>query len=116
VIMNRLWQHHFGQGIVLTPDDLGNQSAPPSHPELLDYLATQFIDEGWSLKKMHRMIMLSSTYQESSQNNSRYAEMDPNNRLLWRANVRRLEFEPLRDSLLAIGGKLDTTMGGKPVT
>src|SRR5882762_570693 len=98
-----------------TPDDLDTMSEAPSHPELIDYLASRFIDDGWSIKKMHRLIMLSSVYQESSANNPRYAQIDPNNRLLWRANIRRLEFEPLRDSLLAIGGTLDKTMYGRPV-
>ncbi|MGI8965320.1 MAG: PSD1 and planctomycete cytochrome C domain-containing protein, partial [Limisphaerales bacterium] len=87
VIVNRIWQHHFGEGFVTTPDDFGNQSAPPSHPELIDYLASRFMEEGWSLKKMHRLIMLSSVYQQSSDNNPRYAQKDPNNRLLWRANI-----------------------------
>jgi hypothetical protein len=90
-------------------------SEAPSHPELLDYLSARFVEEGWSLKKLHRWIMLSSVYQQSSANNPRYAQIDPNNRLLWRANIRRLEFEPLRDSLLAIGGTLDDTMYGRPV-
>ena len=115
VMVNRIWLHHFGEGFVTTPDDFGTQSAPPSHPELLDYLAGRFMDEGWSVKKLHRLIMLSSVYQQSSANNPRYAQADPYNRLLWRANVRRLEFEALRDSLLAIGGKLDLTMWGRPV-
>ena len=115
VMVNRIWLHHFGEGIVTTPDDFGNQSAPPSHPELLDYLAARFMEEGWSIKKMHRLIMLSSVYQESSENNPHYAQQDPNNRLLWRANIHRLEFEAVRDSLLAMGGKLNTTMGGHPV-
>ena len=115
VMMNRIWLHHFGEGIVTTPDDFGNQSAPPSHPELLDYLASRFLAEGWSIKKMHRLIMLSSVYRQSSENNPHYAQQDPDNRLLWRANIRRLEFEAVRDSLLAIGGKLNTTVGGRPV-
>lgn len=115
VMVNRIWLHHFGEGFVTTPDDFGNQSAPPSHPELLDYLASRFMEDGWSIKKMHRLIMLSSVYQQSSHNNPRYAQIDPNNRLLWRANIRRLEFEAIRDSLLAIGGQLDLTMGGPPV-
>jgi hypothetical protein len=113
-MINRIWLHHFGEGFVSTPDDFGNPSAP-SHPELLDYLASRFIHEGWSTKKIHRLIMLSSVYQESSANNPRFAEVDPNNRLLWRANIRRLEFEALRDSLLAIGGDIDRTMYGRPV-
>jgi hypothetical protein len=82
---------------------------------LLDYLAARFIQDGWSIKKLHRLIMLSSVYQESSENNPRYAEMDPQNRLLWRANIRRLEFEAVRDSILALGGQLDLTLGGPPV-
>ena len=115
VIVNRIWLHHFGTGIVTTPDDFGNQSAPPSHPELLDYMASTFIENGWSMKKLTRMIMLSSVYQETSENNPHYAQQDPENRLLWRANIRKLEFEAVRDSLLAIGGKLDPSMGGRPV-
>jgi hypothetical protein len=115
VIVNRVWLHHFDAGIVTTPDDFGNQSAPPSHPELLDYLATRLMAEGWSIKKLHRLIMLSSVYQESSANNPRYAQNDPENRLLWRANIRRMDFEEVRDSMLAIGGRLDETMFGRPV-
>jgi len=115
VMINRIWEHHFGDGFVPTPDDFGMMSEPPSHPELLDYLATSFMNNGWSIKKIHRLIMLSSVYQESSAGNSRYAEIDPGNRLLWHANIRRLEFEPLRDSLLAIGGLLDTNLYGRPV-
>jgi len=115
VLVNRVWLHHFGQGIVTTPDDFGNQSDPPSHPELLDYLAARFMREGWSIKKLHRLIMLSNTYQESSANNPRYAQVDPQNRFLWRANIQRLEFEEIRDSILAIGGQLDLTVGGRPV-
>jgi len=115
VMVNRIWLHHFGEAFVPTPDDLGTMSEEPSHPELVNYLASRFVEEGWSIKKMHRMIMLSSVYQESSANNPRYAQVDPFNRLLWRSNIRRLEFEALRDSLLAIGGALDLTMYGKPV-
>jgi hypothetical protein len=115
VLVNRVWLHHFGEGFVPTPDDFGTMSENPSHPELLDYLASQFVEQGWSIKKLHRAIMLSSVYQESTANNARFAQIDPGNRLLWRANIRRLEFEPLRDSLLAIGGNLDMTMYGKPV-
>ena len=115
VMVNRIWMHHFDAGIVTTPDDFGNQSAPPSHPELLDYLATRFMQDGWSIKKLHRLIMLSSVYQESSDDNARYAQIDSENRLLWRANIRRMDFEEVRDSMLAIGGKLDETMFGRPV-
>jgi len=115
VMVNRIWQHHFGDGFVSTPDDLGNQSPPPSHPELLDWLANRFMADGWSMKKLHKLILLSATWQQSSRNNPQFAEKDPFNRLLWRANVRRLEFEPLRDSVLSIGGGLDLTVGGRPV-
>jgi mono/diheme cytochrome c family protein len=115
VMVNRVWQHHFGEGFVLTPDDFGTMSTPPSHPELLDYLSTYFTDNGWSLKKLHKHILLSATYQQASTDNPRYAQVDPFNRLLWRQNVRRLEFEPLRDSILAMAGSLDRTMGGRPV-
>ena len=115
VMINRIWQHHFGVGFVPTPDDFGMMSEAPSHPHLLDYLAMNFMTNGWDIKKIHRLIMLSSVYQESSANNPRYAQTDPGNHLLWRANIRRLEFEPLRDSLLAIGGMLDTNVYGRPV-
>lgn len=115
VMVNRVWQHHFGEGFVLTPDDFGTMSTPPSHPELLDYLSTYFTDNGWSLKKLHRHILLSATYQQASTDNPRFAQVDPFNRLLWRQNVRRLEFEPLRDSILAMAGSLDRVMGGRPV-
>jgi hypothetical protein len=115
VMVNRIWLHHFGEGFVSTPDDFGTRAEPPSHPELLDYLACRFVEGGWSIKQMHRLIMLSSVYQESSAGNPRYAQVDPGNRLLWRANIRRLEFEALRDSLLAIGGDLDPAMYGRPV-
>jgi hypothetical protein len=115
VMINRIWEHHFGEGFVPTPDDFGMMSEPPSHPELLDFLARNFMTNGWNVKKIHRLIMLSSVYQESSAGNPRYAQTDPGNRLLWHANIRRLEFEPLRDSLLAIGGMLDTNVYGRPV-
>src|SRR5215471_7991722 len=103
----RCCRDQLGKRLRMVPDDLGTMSEPPSHPELVDYLAARFMEEGWSIKKAHRLIMLSSVYQESSANNPRFAQVDPNNRLLWRANIRRLEFEALRDSLLAIGGSLD---------
>ena len=115
VMVNRVWQHHFGDGFVATPDDLGNQSSPPTHPELIDWLATRFMADGWSLKKLHKVILMSATWQQSSGHNPQFAEKDPFNHLLWRANIRRLEFEPLRDSILSIGGTLDLTMGGRPI-
>ena len=115
VMVNRVWMHHFGEGFVPTPDDLGTQSEPPSHPELLDFLANHFMDSGWSLKKLHRLIMLSRVYQESSHTNPVFETQDPQNRLLWRANIRRLDFEATRDSLLVFSGNLDPTVGGKPI-
>ncbi len=115
VMVNRIWLHHFGEGIVTTPDDFGTQSAPPSHPELLDYLAAQFMQNGWSMKRLHKLIMTSAVYQQKSDTNAAFAQLDPDNRLLWRANIRRLEFEPVRDSLLYIAGKLDLKTGGQPV-
>jgi mono/diheme cytochrome c family protein len=115
VLVNRVWQEHFGMGFVSTPDDLGNQSAPPTDPELLDYLAGRFVQDGWSIKKLQRLIMLSSVYQESSKGVPLYAETDPDNKLQWRYNVRQLDFEQMHDSILAIAGTIDLTMGGRPV-
>ena len=114
VIVNRVWQWHFGAGLVQTPSDFGTRGTAPTHPELLDFLAGQFMRDGWSLKKLHRQILLSSTWQQSSQDNPAHHEADPENRLLWRMNRRRLSFEEMRDSLLAVGGRLDTTIGGPP--
>jgi len=115
VLVNRVWLHHFGEGFVSTPDDLGTQAESPSHPELLDYLATRFMQGGWSIKQLHKEILLSATWQQTTANHPAFAAKDPFNRLLWRANVRRLEFEPLRDTILYVGGQLDLTVGGKPV-
>ncbi len=118
VIVNRVWLQHFGEGFVRTPDDLGVMSEKPTHPELIDYLAGWFVDEkgaNWSIKKLHKFIMLSRVYQESSNGIKEYEAIDPENRLLWRANVRRLDFESFRDSLLAMAEKLDPKMGGQPV-
>jgi cytochrome c553 len=115
VLVNRVWQQHFGTGFVSTPDDLGNQSAPPTNPELLDYLSSRFVEDGWSIKKLQRMIMLSSVYQEASTDNPKYAETDPDNKLQWRYNIRQLDFEQMHDSILAIAGTIDLTMGGRPV-
>jgi mono/diheme cytochrome c family protein len=114
VLVNRLWQQHWGNGIVLTPDDLGNQSAPPTHPELLDWLAATFVEGGWSIKNIQRQIVLSNAYQQSCTNNPAYAETDPDNKFLWRYNLRRMDFEEMHDALLAITGELDRTMGGRP--
>lgn len=115
VMVNRIWMYHFGEAIVPTTSDFGTRSTPPSHPELLDYLSATFMESNWSVKKMHRMMMLSSTYQQASAHNPRYSQMDPGNKLLWRMNIRRLDFEALRDTLLSLGGKLDKTIGGNPV-
>ncbi|MBB6048710.1 PSD1 and planctomycete cytochrome C domain-containing protein [Armatimonas rosea] len=115
VLVNRVWMHHFGAAFVRTPDDLGNMSEKPSHPELLDWLATHFMETGWSLKKLHKWILLSNTYQQGTETNAAYEKKDPANRLLWRANLRRLDFESIRDTMVALTGKLDPTLGGKPV-
>ena len=113
VMVNRVWQHHFGRGLVRTPSNLGRLGAKASHPKLLDYLATRFIQSGWSIKALHREIMLSATYTLSSQHQEENAEKDPDNRLLWRANlIQRLDAEALRDTILAVSGKLDRTLGG----
>ena len=114
VMVNRIWLKHFGEGFVSTPDDFGTMAEAPSHPELLDYLASEFIKHDWSLKQLHRTILLSATWQQSTKNNPRHAEADPFNRLLWRQNMRRLELEPIRDALLAISGVLDPELYGKP--
>jgi mono/diheme cytochrome c family protein len=115
VFVNRVWLHHFGAGLVRTPGDFGLRSEPPAHPELLDWLAASFMDSGWSVKKLHRVIVLSATYQQGSAENADYALADPDNRLLWRQNRRRLDFEAMRDSLLAVSRRLDLTPGGQPV-
>ena len=114
VIVNRVWQHHFGQGLVRTPSNFGLQGDRPSHPELLDYLASRFVAEGWSIKKLQREIMLSSVYQLSAMNSSKNFEADPDNRMLWRFNRHRLDVEAMRDSLLFVSGKLDQKAGGPP--
>ncbi len=112
VMVNRLWRWHFGRGLVGTPDNFGRLGESPTHPELLDWMAHRFVDKGWSIKAMHRLILLSATYQMSSDFDANAARVDPENRLLWRMNVRRLEAEPIRDALLAVSGRLDRRMGG----
>jgi hypothetical protein len=112
VMMNRVWMWHFGKPLMRSPSNWGLQAELPSHPELLDWLAKELMRSGWSLKAMHRTIMLSSTWQMGSQTNPDYQERDPENRLLWKQNRRRLEAEPVRDSILFVGGGLDRTMGG----
>jgi hypothetical protein len=112
VMVNRLWQHHFGSGLVGTADNFGSRGDRPSHPELLDWLATRFVESGWSAKAMHRLMLLSSTYQMACLPNSAGAKVDPDNRLLWRMPRRRLEAEAIRDAMLAVSGRLDCTVGG----
>ncbi|WP_435006109.1 DUF1553 domain-containing protein [Tundrisphaera lichenicola] len=112
VMANRIWLGHFGEGLVRTPDNFGNLGERPDHPELLDWLASRFVESGWSIKALHRQIMLSSTYQMSTLHNPEAAEIDPENRLLWHVSRRRLEAEAIRDALLAVGDDLDETMGG----
>lgn len=112
VIVNRVWQGHFGEGLVRSPDNFGRLGERPTHPELLDWLARRLIEGGWSLKGLHRLIMLSSTYQMSTAYNADAALADPTNQLWWRRNRRRLEAEAIRDAVLAVSGSLDLTMGG----
>ena len=113
VMVNRIWKWHFGEGIVRTPSNFGTLGDRPSHPKLLDWLARRFVESGWSVKSMHRQIMLSNAYQMSTERNEDAAESDPENRLLWRANRRRLEAEAIRDALLAAADHLDFAVGGK---
>jgi hypothetical protein len=113
VIVNRVWQHHFGAGLVATPDDFGTKGSPPTHPELLDHLAAWFMEHGWSLKELHRCLMTSAAWRQSSAINHRAMEADPSNTLLWRMPPRRLEFEPMRDALLFVAGRLDERCGGR---
>jgi hypothetical protein len=130
---NRIWQWHFGRGIVATPNDFGTMGVPPTHPELLDWLASEFVDRGWRVKEMHRLIMLSSVYQQAStiadcglrvgdlRNDNPQAaipsrqSVDPDNQYLWRQNRRRLEAEALWDAVHAMAGTLNTALGGRPV-
>jgi hypothetical protein len=112
VTVNRWWQHHFGNGIVATSENVGYSGAPPSHPELLEYLAATLIDNGWSAKAMHRLLLNSSTYRQSSTPRADAEQADPQNTLLWRYPLRRLDAEALRDAMLAVSGELDATMFG----
>jgi len=112
VIVNRIWQHHFGAGMVDTPNDFGRNGMPPTHPKLLDWLASTLASDGWSLKKLHRRILLSGVWQQSSQPNTQALKIDAASRLLWRFPTRRLEAEGIRDSMLSVSGVLDFEMGG----
>lgn len=113
VMANRLWHYHFGQGIVTTVSDFGKMGSLPSHPELLDWLASELVDGGWRIKRMHKLIMLSNTYQQSSRvHDTRAVDVDPGNTMLWRQNLRRLEAESVRDSILAVNGTINLRMSG----
>ena len=115
--MNRIWQYHFGRGLVATSSDFGRLGSPPTHPELLDWLARRFIEEGWRFKPIHRLILNSATYRQSALwPGSEQARLkDPTNRWLWRMNIRRLSAEQFRDAVLAVTGELDRTVGGPSV-
>ncbi len=115
VLVNRVWLLHFGRGLVDTPSDFGLRSEPPTHPELLDWLADAFVAGGWSLKRLHRLILLSAVYQQAGADRAAARAVDPENRLLWRFPRGRLDFEAMRDSLLQVAGVLDLKMGGPPV-
>lgn len=112
VLVNRLWQHHFGRGIVATPDNLGQSGAKPTHPQLLDYLASELIRSGWSIKALHRLILRSAVYRQSSAIRDDSLRIEPDNRLLWHFPLRRLDAEALRDAMLAVSGELDGRRGG----
>jgi hypothetical protein len=115
VMVNRIWKHHFGNGIVRSTDNFGKMGEAPSHPELLDYLASEFMSSGWSVKAMHRMILLSSAYQMSSLGSEAASKADPTNKLLQHMPVLRLEAEAIRDSILATSGTLDGTLFGPSI-
>jgi hypothetical protein len=117
VMVNRLWQHHFGRGLVATPNDFGSNGERPSHPALLDHLAAELIGNGWRLKPLHRLILLSSTYRQSSLGPAAAPGLtkDPEDRLLWRFRRRRLEAEEIRDAMLSISGTLNLKEGGESV-
>ena len=115
VIVNRVWMHHFGRGLVGTPSDFGVMGEQPTHPELLDWLATEFMADGWSLKRLHKLIMLSTAYRQSSSIDLKKNEIDPDNRLYWRKPAQRLDAEVIRDSVLAASGALNKKMFGPPV-
>jgi hypothetical protein len=114
-LVNRVWMHHFGAPLVATPGDFGLRSEPPTQPELLDHLAARFMDDGWSIKALHRRIMLSAVYQQRSDDCALARAIDPENALYWRMNRRRLDFEATRDALLAVSGRVDGRIGGPPM-
>jgi mono/diheme cytochrome c family protein len=112
VMINRLWQHHFGEGLVRTPSNFGKLGDAPTHPELLDWLAVEFMERGWSIKQMHKQMMLSQAYQMASDDTAANMALDPENKLLWRMPRVRLEAEAIRDAMLAVAGNLDRSLGG----
>jgi hypothetical protein len=115
VMANRIWHYHFGRGIVGSPSDFGVMGERPANKELLDYLTASFVENGWSIKKMHRLIMLSNTYQQSTKFNPEAAKIDPEDKLVWRYNRHRLEGEAIRDAMLEVSGRLNLKMGGRGV-
>lgn len=115
VFVNRVWLHHFHSALVATPSDFGLRCDPPTHPEMLDWLSDYFVESGWSLKELHRVILNSATWRQSSIDDPGKRKVDPENRLLWRMNRSRLELEPMRDAMLSVGGELDLTVGGEAV-
>jgi cytochrome c553 len=112
VMVNRIWQHHFGTGLVATSDNFGSRGEKPSHPELLDWLAADFVRSGWSIKALHRRLLLSASYQMSGRPDPEAVKLDPNTRLLWRMPRQRLDAEAIRDAMLAVSGRLDPALGG----
>jgi len=115
VIVNRVWQFHFGEGLVRTPDDFGIQTEKPTHNELLNYLSARFMEDGWSVNKLHKLLLMSSTYKQTVNSNAKKGMVDPYNKFYWRMNLSRLDFETLRDTILYMGGKLNLSMGGQSV-
>ena len=119
VMVNRIWMQHFGQGLVSTPEDFGLLGSPPSHPELLDWLAREFVENGWSIKHVHRLIMNSTTWRQRSVGDPAQLELatklDPDNRWLWRQSLRRLDAEPVRDAMLSVSGLLDASLYGHAI-
>ena len=111
MLVNRVWQHHFGRGIVATPSNFGTRGSPPSHPELLDWLTASFVEHGWSIKSLHRLIMQSKTYQLASHEEPADEAIDPTNRWYWRFDRQRLDAEAIRDAMLDVSGVLD--LGGR---
>jgi hypothetical protein len=115
VLVNRVWGYHFGGAIVRTPSDFGLRSDPPTHPELLDWLAVRFVESGWSLKKLHKLMLTSAAWRQRSDDVAAYKDRDPDNRLVWKFSRQRLDFEAMRDSVLSVSGQLDLAMGGRSV-